>query len=186
MSSPPTDCRFKLIVEHDNKIIKKKITFSGIPQAFEISLLKNNAVNPLLNIMINVINKIQIRKFDMMSAVEVNKIFPQKKEKISLNLSFKSPAKIKAVPILREKSKFMDMLLCILAFCEIGSISAEADMQKIKLDKTGFVFKNKPIIAPAKAQCAMTTPIKDMFNNNSQTPTIPQDIPDKNDIINAL
>lgn len=41
------DFKFKLIVEHINKSIKVKIKFSGIPQDFAISLLKNKAVIPL-------------------------------------------------------------------------------------------------------------------------------------------
>ena len=44
---PPTDFKFKLIAEHINIIIKVKINPSGIPQAFDISLLKNRANIPL-------------------------------------------------------------------------------------------------------------------------------------------
>ena len=38
---------FKLIVEHISKNINVKIKFSGIPQDFAISLLKNKAIIPL-------------------------------------------------------------------------------------------------------------------------------------------
>ena len=47
IKSPPIDFKFKLIVEHINKSINVKIKVSGIPQDFEISLLKNNAIIPL-------------------------------------------------------------------------------------------------------------------------------------------
>lgn len=47
IKSPPIDFKFKLIVEHTNIIIKVKINPSGIPQALDISLLKNRANIPL-------------------------------------------------------------------------------------------------------------------------------------------
>ena len=60
IKSPPIDFKFKLIVEHISKNIKVKTKFSGMPQDFAISLLKNKAIIPLLNKTVNNISNIVI------------------------------------------------------------------------------------------------------------------------------
>ena len=116
---------------------------------------------------------------------EINKL-PQKKLKISVKCSLNNAAKINAIAILKENSKLIETLLFVFVFFEIGFIIKEAKIQKINPNKIGFTPINNPIIAPAKAQCAIVTPTNGMFNNNIQTPIIPQDNPAKIDNISAL
>ena len=116
---------------------------------------------------------------------EINKL-PQKKPKMSVRCSLNNAAKIKAVAILKENNKLIETLLFVFVFFEMGFIIKAAKMQKINPKRTGFTPINNPIIAPANAQCAMVTPTKGIFNNNIQTPIIPQDNPAKIDNISAL
>lgn len=116
---------------------------------------------------------------------EINRL-PQKKLKISVRCSLNSAAKINAIAILKEKSKLIETLLFVFVFFEIGFIIKEAKIQKIKPKIIGFTSINKPIIAPAKAQCAIVTPTKGILSNNIHTPIIPHDNPAKIDNISAL
>ena len=116
---------------------------------------------------------------------EINKL-PQKKPKISVMCSLNSAAKINATAMLKENNKLMETLLLVFAFFEMGFIIKAAKIQKTNPKNIGFIPINNPIIAPAKAQCAIVTPTNGMFNNNIQTPIIPQDNPAKIDNISAL
>ena len=116
---------------------------------------------------------------------EINKL-PQKKLKISVRRSLNNAAKINAIAMLKENSKLIETLLFVLVFFEMGFIIKAAKTQKTKPNRMGFIPVNKPIIAPANAQCAMVTPTKGIFSNNIHTPIIPQDSPAKIDNISAL
>ena len=116
---------------------------------------------------------------------EISK-FPQKKVNISVKCSLNKPAKTKAMAMLKENNKLIVTLFWLFIFLDIGFIINADKIQKTKPDNIGFIPKNKPIIAPANAQCAIVTPIKGIFSNNIHTPIIPQDIPAKIDSIIAL
>lgn len=186
IKSPPIDFKFKLIVEHISKKINMKIKFSGIPHDLAISLLKNKAIIPLWNKIVNNINIIvMIMLIKISWAEEINKL-PQKRLNISVKCSLNKLAKINAMARLKENNKPTDILLFVFAFFERGDIIIAANIEKINPEIIGFIPINNPIIAPANAQCAIVTPIKGMFNNNIHTPIIPQDNPAKIDNISAL
>jgi hypothetical protein len=160
--------------------------FSGIPQDFAISLLKKSAKIPLLKNIVNNINTIVIITLIIISlADEINK-FPQKRLKTSVKCSLNKLAKIKAMAILKENNSPTDMLSFVFDFFERGFIIIAANIENTKPEIIGFIPINSPITAPAKAQCAMVTPINGIFNNNIHTPIIPQDTPAKIDNISAL
>ena len=183
---PPTDFKFRLIVEHINIIIKVKINPSGIPQARDISLLKNKANIPLWNNNVKIIRIVVIIILSITSFKDEISKLPQKKLNISVKCSLNKAAKINAIAILKENNKLIETLLLVFAFFEMGFIIKAAQIQKTKPKNIGFIPINNPIIAPANAQCAMVTPTKGIFNNNIQTPIIPQDNPAKIDNISAL
>lgn len=116
---------------------------------------------------------------------EINKL-PQKRLKISVRCSLNKLAKIKAVAMLKENNNPTDILLFVFDFFERGFIIVAANIEKNKPENIGFIPINKPIIAPAKAQCAIVTPINGIFNKNIHTPIIPQDNPAKIDNMIAL
>ena len=93
---------------------------------------------------------------------------------------------MKATAILKENNKFIEILFWLFILLDIGFIINAANIQNTNPDKTGFIPRNKPTIAPANAQCAIVTPINGIFNNNIHTPIIPQDKPAKIDNIIAL
>ena len=116
---------------------------------------------------------------------EINKL-PQKKLNMSVRCSLNNAAKINAVAMLKENNKLIETLLLVFVFFEMGFIIKAAETQQIKPKNIGFTPTNNPIIAPANAQCAIVTPTNGIFNNNIQTPIIPQDNPAKIDNIIAL
>ena len=88
--------------------------------------------------------------------------------------------------ILKENNNPTEMLLLVFALLERGFIIVAANIENINPEIIGFIPINNPIIAPAKAQCAMVTPMNGIFNNNIHTPMIPQDNPARIDRIIAL
>ena len=183
---PPIDFKFILIAEHTSNIINVKTKLSGIPHDFEISLLKNSAIIPLWKTTANNINTNTTIKLKTISFEEDINKFPQKKENKSVKCSLNKPATRKAMAMLKENNKIIETLFWLLIFLDIGLIINADTIQNIKPDKIGFIPRNKPIMAPAKAQCAIVTPINGIFNNNIHTPIIPQDKPARIDNIIAL
>lgn len=92
----------------------------------------------------------------------------------------------KEMPNKKENNMLIEILVCVFDFFDIGSIKTEEIIHTIKAHKMGLIPINSPINAPAKAACAIAMPINAIFNNNIQTPMIPQDIPQNTDINNAL
>ena len=116
----------------------------------------------------------------------VVKILPHSKAKIFETESFNKDRSKKEIPNIKENKMPMEILFLVFDFFEMGSISIDENMHNTKAHITGFIPNSKPINAPAKAACAIVIPMKVIFNNNIQTPIIPQDIPQNTDIIIAL
>ena len=170
------------------------MNFSGIPLARAMARLYITATIPFLKTKRNIKITAHITARKNVSLTLMVSMLPHIKESASevppeasleaLLLSF--AINKKAMPSIKENKIPVEIFGEKFPFSATGPIKNDAITHRKSAASTGFIPKKRPIIAPAKAVCAIATPTNGMFKRYTQTPIIPQAKPAKTDAINAL